>query len=320
MRYTVRHVTRFTYEAPITESVMETRMQPRSDGHQRCLHFALSTMPASRVMVCQDSEGNVIHHFNIPGRHAGLTLTAQALVECSTLSEVPQALPEETWTELDAVAQSGECWDLLAPSQFAETTQALFELARSIGLTRGADPLSTLRALMTEMYGRFEYSPQSTRVDSRIDEALQARRGVCQDFSHIFIALARHLGIPTRYVSGYLFRDEAGADRSRDGATHAWAEALMPGLGWVGFDPTNNAVAGERHIRVAIGRDYADVPPTRGVYKGISAVRSDLAVAVSIGPVAARNAPDTVPFTPWMSRDITSVPRDAEAEQQQQQQ
>ncbi|HEY3161502.1 MAG TPA: transglutaminase family protein [Vicinamibacterales bacterium] len=319
MRYTVRHVTRFAYETPITESVMETRMQPRSDGQQRCLHFALSTVPASRVMVYQDSEGNVVHHFNIPGRHARLMLTAHALVECAAPPEVPPALPAETWAELDAVATSGECWDLLAPSRFAETTHALFELARTIGLTRGADPLSTLRGLMAEMYARFEYSPQATRVDSRIDEALQARRGVCQDFSHIFIALARHLGIPTRYVSGYLFRDETAADRSSDGATHAWAEALMPGLGWVGFDPTNNVIAGERHIRVAIGRDYADVPPTRGVYKGVSEVRSDLSVAVRIGPVAPPDASDSVPFTPWMSRDVTSVPRDTDAEQQQQQ-
>jgi transglutaminase-like putative cysteine protease len=270
-------------------------------------------------MVYQDSEGNVVHHFNIPRRHAQLTLTAHALVECSTLPDVPPHLPPDAWQELDAVAQSGECWDLLAPSKFAETTHALFELARAIGLGRGADPLSTLRGLMTEMYARFEYSPQATRVDSRIDEALQARRGVCQDFSHIFIALARHLGIPTRYVSGYLFRDEESADRSSDGATHAWAEALMPGLGWVGFDPTNNVVAGERHIRVAIGRDYADVPPTRGIYKGMAAIRSDLAVAVCIGPVTPPHAADSVPFTPWMSHDVTSVPRDADAEQQQQQ-
>jgi transglutaminase-like putative cysteine protease len=319
MRYTIHHVTRFTYETPITESVMDARMQPRSDLYQRCLHFALSTVPMSRVMVYQDSEGNVVHHFDIPGRHARLALTAQALVECSTPPEVPMDLPEDTWAKLDAVAQSGECWDLLAPSRFAETTPALFELARTIGLARGADPLSTLRGLMTEMYARFEYSPQTTRVDSRIDEALQARRGVCQDFSHIFIALARQLGIPTRYVSGYLFRDEGAADRSSDGATHAWAEALMPGLGWVGFDPTNNVIAGQRHIRVAIGRDYADVPPTRGVYKGMSAVRSDLAVAVRIGPVALPNANDAVPFTPWMSRDVTSPARDADAEQQQQQ-
>jgi transglutaminase-like putative cysteine protease len=319
MRYTIRHVTRFSYETAITESVMEARMQPRSDGQQRCLHFALSTMPAARVMVYQDHDGNIVHHFNVPGRHSQLTLTAQALVESPAPADVPQTLPAESWSKLDLMTASGAFWDLVTPSQFAETTGALFEFARSIGMARGADPLSTLRELMAIMYSQFEYSPQSTRVDSRIDEALRARRGVCQDFSHIFIAMARHLGIPTRYVSGYLFSDESAHDRSNEGATHAWAEALMPELGWVGFDPTNNVIARERHIRVAIGRDYADVPPTRGVYKGGSAVRSELAVAVRIGPVQTAQVADAVPFTPWMSRDVTMPVRDADAEQQQQQ-
>ena len=320
MRYTVRHVTRFTYEAPISESVMEARMQPRSDGRQRCVHFALSTAPASRVMLYQDPDGNTVHHFNIPGRHSRLTLTADALVDCTPPPEIPDQLDAGAWDRVDTRAASGEFRELIVPSQFAKKTDALFEFARSIGLTRGDDPLGTLRFLMAQMYERFEYSPQSTRVDSEIDEALSARRGVCQDFSHIFIALARQLGVPTRYVSGYLFRDEAIASRSSDGATHAWAEALIPDVGWVGFDPTNNLIAGDGHIRVAIGRDYADVPPTRGVYKGVSAVRNELAVAVQIGPVQTQHLIDVVPFTPWMSRDASAPLRDNEVEQQQQQQ
>ncbi len=317
MRYTIRHVTRFNYETPISESVMEVRMEPRSDVCQRCLHFALSTAPASRVMMYEDHDRNIVHHFNVPGRHSRLTLTAHALVESAALPELPSELPSEAWPQLDAMTASGEFWDLLAPSQFAERTDSLFALARSIGFRRGNDPFTTLRELMAVMYREFEYSPQSTRVDSRIDEALETRRGVCQDFSHIFIALARHLGIPTRYVSGYLFRDHSIADRSSDGATHAWAEALMPNVGWVGFDPTNNVIARERHIRVAIGRDYADVPPTRGVYKGVTAVRAELAVSVQIGPVRSSQE-DAVPFTPWMSRDATVEPRDTAVDQQQQ--
>ena len=141
-----------------------------------------------------------------------------------------------------------------------------------------------MRRLTTEIYDRFEYRPQSTRVDSPIDEALDARSGVCQDFAHIMIALVRDIGIPCRYVSGYLFHHDR-ADRSSIGATHAWVEALLPDIGWVGFDPTNNRLAEDRHIRVAIGRDYSDVPPTKGVFKGVSAVRSELAVAVKVGPV-----------------------------------
>jgi transglutaminase-like putative cysteine protease len=172
---------------------------------------------------------------------------------------------------------------------------------------------------MGEIYARFEYSPKSTRVDSPIDDALESRRGVCQDFAHIFIAVARRLGVPTRYVSGYLFHDPTRVDRSTDGASHAWAECLLPDAGWVGFDPTNDAIADQRHIRVAVGRDYADVPPTRGVYKGASAVRSELSVAVRVGP-ARISASEVVPFTPWMSRDASPPLRDEAADQFQQQQ
>ena len=318
MRYTIRHITRFTYETSVSESVMEARMQPRSDGAQRCLHFALSSAPASRIMVYEDHDRNTVHHFNIPGRHSRLTLTAQALVECALPSASFAALAPDAWTQLDAMTASGAFWDLLVPSRFVQQSDALCALAQASGLRRASDPMTTLRGLMSVIYEQFEYSPQSTRVDSHIDEALASRRGVCQDFTHIFIALSRQLGIPTRYVSGYLFHDGSGHDRSADGATHAWAEALMPNVGWVGFDPTNNVLAEERHIRVAIGRDYADVPPTRGVYKGASAVRTELAVSVRIGPVPSPQAADPVPFTPWMSRDAVVDPQDAAADQQQQ--
>jgi transglutaminase-like putative cysteine protease len=322
MRYKVRHVTRFTYESPISESVMEVRMQPRTDALQRCLHFSLTTTPASRVMMYQDHDGNTVHHFNIPARHSRLAVTAEALIECVETQPVPDALGPDAWTQLQTVAASGEAWDYLAPSAFAAPTALLHAFIAEARIERGDDPLSTLRRLTVEIYNRFAYSPRTTRVDSPIDDALQARRGVCQDFAHIFISVARHLGIPSRYVSGYLFHDPALGDRSDDGATHAWVECLLPGLGWVGFDPTNNLVAGDRHIRVASGRDYADVPPTRGIYKGASTVNSELAVAVRVGPAQSLLSGEVIPFTPWMSRDAVPPLRESDGldEQQQQQQ
>jgi transglutaminase-like putative cysteine protease len=318
MHYTIRHVTRFSYEPAITESVMEARMQPRSEATQRCIQFGLSTSPSSRVMMHQDQEGNIVHHFNIPGRHALMTLTAQALVECTAPPDLPDELDEDAWRRLDALTASGEHWDLTSPSTFARPTPLLQQFAGGIALDRGRDPLTTLRRLAGEMSRRFEYSPQSTRVDSPIDDALASGRGVCQDFAHIFIALARQLGVPCRYVSGYLFPRVDGRDRSADGATHAWVEALMPEIGWVGFDPTNDVLAGDRHIRVAIGRDYADVPPTRGVFKGNTAVKSELAVAVRVGPAQTTFAAEALSFTPWMSREAAAAVPD-ESEQQQQQ-
>lgn len=158
---------------------------------------------------------------------------------------------------------------------------------------------------------------RTTRVDSPIDDALQARRGVCQDFAHILIALIRRLGVPCRYVSGYLFRNEDLSVRSADGATHAWVETLLPDLGWIGFDPTNNLIADNRHIRVAIGRDYADVPPTRGVFKGAAASRSEVAVAVAVGsaePVFGGGVPA---FVPWVSHEAMGPRTDGSADLQQ---
>jgi transglutaminase-like putative cysteine protease len=329
MQYTIRHVTRFTYEAPISQSVMEARMQPATDASQRCIRFGLSTTPPSRVKMYQDHDGNIVHHFNIPGRHSRLTVTAEAIVDCLAPEPRPAALGAAAWVSLDDATRSGRFWDELNASPFAHRTPLLDQFADEIGLARGDDPECTLKRTMADVHRRIAYSPKSTRVDSPIDDALSARRGVCQDFAHVMIALVRRLGIPCRYVSGYLFQRPDGAARSVDGATHAWVEAWVPGLEWVGFDPAHDTTVGERHIRVAVGRDYADVPPTRGVFKGSSAMRSELAVAVSIGSGVPGFSSDATPFVPWMSReasaplsasDSVGVGQQQRLQQQQQQQ
>ncbi|MGC4084752.1 MAG: transglutaminase family protein [Vicinamibacterales bacterium] len=319
MLYTIRHVTKFSYDTPVRESVMEARMQPRSDANQRCIHFGLSTSPASRVLMYQDHDGNIVHHFNIPARHSRLTLKAEALVDVSPSVVVPETLGSHGWDRVDAMTAGGEHWDSLAPSTFAKPTPLLQELVHELKVTRGDDPLITLRALTAALFTTFAYTPKSTRVDSPIDDALRSRQGVCQDFAHIMIAVVRSLGVPCRYVSGYLFHRVEDHDRSADGATHAWVETLLPDLGWVGFDPTNDLVVGDRHVRVAIGRDYADVPPTRGVYQGTSAVRTELSVAVTVGPAGAAS-PEAMPFVPWMTREAEAPMTDQTSSQQLQQQ
>jgi len=226
--------------------------------------------------------GNRVHHFDVPNRHSQLTITAEALVEVTTPPTLPQTLDPQAWDELDKLTATDEYWDMLMPSHFARPSDLLREFAAELKVRRRDDPLTLMRELNTAMHEKFEYAKKNTRVDSPIDDALSTRRGVCQDFAHIMITLVHELGIPCRYVSGYLFHRSRARDRSADGATHAWVEALLPGLGWVGFDPTNNAIAAERHIRVAVGRDYADVPPTRGVFRG--SAESELAVAVRVLP------------------------------------
>lgn len=282
-QYSVRHVTRFRYSEPIRESVMELRQKPLSDGHQRCLSFQLRITPSARPRSYQDHLGNTVHHFNIPQAHQELVVVAESQVFLGPTPELPDWLDGSAWDELDAMA-SGDlvAWEFLSPSPFTGATPLLEAFAEEVGARRRDDPLTVLRELNQRIYRSFQYRPRSTRVDSPIDEALESRAGVCQDFAHIMLALIRPLGIPARYVSGYLFHRREDQDRSEEDASHAWVEALLPGLGWVGFDPTNRLIARDRHIRAAVGCDYSDVPPSKGVFKGKA--QHDLSVAVQVRP------------------------------------
>jgi transglutaminase-like putative cysteine protease len=318
LQYLIRHTSRFAYSAPITESTMEVRMQPRGDGRQRCLRFELTTQPRARVFAYQDSLGNVVHHFDIPSRHSRLWVTADAIVEMAHAATLPESLPDRVWDDLDEIAVSGERWHSLQPSQFARETPLLAALAEELVWQRDADPLTLMRRLNYALFHSFTYAQSETHVDSPIDDALKARAGVCQDLAHIMIALARRIGIPCRYVSGYLSPSSDSHDRSAEGATHAWTEAYLPTLGWVGFDPTNDVLAAERHIRVAVGRDYADVPPTRGVFRGEAG--SVLAVLVTVSLSDSPIRPERVmPMTTWVAPEVAEPPEDFDHALQQQQ-
>jgi len=316
--YSVRHTTTFRYEPAVRESVMEVRLQPRSDGEQRCLNFALNVDPAANVMQYRDFMGNVVHHFDIAGKHTVVKVTAQSAVEVQSVA-APRAADSGDWADLDALVAGNDYWEMLLPSHFAQSSAPLEQLATELGFDRRGNPLGMLTELNEAIYKLFAYVPNSTKVDSPIQEALETRQGVCQDFAHIMIALVRRVKIPCRYVSGYMFhRDEDEHDRSLEGASHAWIEALVPRLGWVAFDPTNNLVGGDRHIRVAIGRDYADVPPTRGVYKGEA--QSELSVAVTVSPADTAPPEPVIPSFVVRSRPVLVRPTARSDQEQQQQQ
>ena len=319
MIYSVRHTTTFRYQPAVRESVMEVRTQPRSEGNQRCLSFRLDVDPPANVMQYRDFTGNTVHHFNIAGSHTQLKVTAQSAVEVQSVP-APRTSDAGDWADLDALVAADDYWEMLLPSEFTESTEALRQLASELKCERRSSPLELLTELNEGIYKSFAYVPNTTKVDSPIDEALRTRQGVCQDFAHIMIALVRPLHIPCRYVSGYLFhRDpEEEKDRSVEGASHAWVEALVPRLGWVAFDPTNNLVGADRHIRVAVGRDYADVPPTRGVYKGEA--QSELSVAVTVSPSDAPPPEESAPRIVIQSRPAFARANSRGEQEQQQQQ
>lgn len=286
MYYSIRHITRFRYSSPVRESVMELRMQPRSEGPQMLRSFQISTNPRAQLYAYTDHFGNAVYHFNVLRAHEELRIEALAVVEISRIPPLPDAADPLEWDRYNSYNLTADHFDLLEPSRFAEFTPLLQDFMKEKNLEKApADPLTALKILNRTIYETFDYEPGATKVHSPIGHALKIRRGVCQDFAHIMIAIARRRGIPARYVSGYLYHKPKGPERLGVDATHAWVEAFLPSLGWVGFDPTNNVMASEQHIRAATGRDYADVPPTRGILKG--AAESELAIAVSVKPTAA---------------------------------
>lgn len=302
MFYAIRHITKFKYSTPINENVMDVRMQPRTDDAQQCINFHLNIRPTAKVFSYQDYLNNTIHHFNLPGLHSELSITAESVVNVMTPAALPEALTMGDWEVIDQLSSAPEYWEMVTASDYTACSPTLEALADELQVNRRTDPLTVLRALNTAIQRTFTYAKDATSVDSSIEEAIAQRRGVCQDYAHVMLALVRNfLHIPCRYVSGYLYHRQS--DQSTSDATHAWVEVLLPQLGWVGFDPTNNLIVGERHIRAAIGRDYHDVPPTRGIFKG----NTDSQLGVSVH-VRKTDEPNSGEFTPPDVHPATIAP------------
>jgi transglutaminase-like putative cysteine protease len=316
----IRHVTRYRYDDPVRESVMEVWAQPQRNGRQRVITFDLEVEPAAKVFSYPDAFGNAVYHFDIPQPHQELTITARSAVETETPEPLPPALDRGEWDRLRSEAVRGENFDFLQPHGFAAPSKALDAFVQQHALDRlprEHDPLTALRELNKAIYAAFEYEAGVTRADSPIDHVLGAGKGVCQDFAHVMLAVCRGWGVPARYVSGYLFTNHAEGDRSDPDASHAWVEVFLPTLRWIGFDPTNNIEAGERHVVCAIGRDYSDVPPTRGVFKGDA--ESELSVGVNVRRAkAAIGEPEFLRISQPTARAQRRRPSPQVHEQQQQ--
>jgi transglutaminase-like putative cysteine protease len=308
MRHRIVHDTFYTYDAPVHESVMEVRLHPCSNERQRCEHFALHITPKTTIHRYIDAAHNTINHFQIPGALTTLHVRAESTVDVFPVASLPAYLAHTDWDAYRPLQQTA-LLDYTIGSTYVRQSALLAAFLAENGIDRSRDPLTTIRHITRVLYETIRYTPESTTIDTTIDEVLVQRTGVCQDISHLMIAICRRLEIPARYVSGYLYHRVHDHDRSQTDATHAWVDVWVPGHGWVGFDPTNHIEATERHIVVATGRDYADVSPTRGVYRGVA--HEQLAVSVRINDDTT-TAPPIVSTRPaWPS---------AEAQQQQQQQ
>jgi len=262
------HTTRFEYQMPAYQSHNEVRMRPLEGAGQRCLKFELEITPYASVFEYDDYYGNRVHAFSIHSPHSTLTVAARSVVErlpIPQLAAVPMSFGDFL---LEDHARYQAEYDFLSASRhvpFSEPMRKFFWLSKP---DPSEDVAAYANRIVVFVRDQFVYEPGMTKVQSTADEILTVGSGVCQDFAHLTIGVLRLAGIPARYVSGYLAPDSKGTTETLGSqASHAWLEAQLPGLGWTGFDPTNGCVVDERHIRVAIGRDYSDVSPLRGVYR-----------------------------------------------------
>lgn len=263
MKLEIVHSTRYRYSGPIAETVMELRLQPMDGNGQRCLDFRLELSHGIKPKTYRDGFGNRVHYFNLVRPHSGLSVTSRSTVETGL---GPDDDPGEELVQ-----------DFLRFRSPVKDVEGVRSLAARHAITDPSSPAAVERALdsLTETISReFTYDRTVTNVYSAVDDVLALRAGVCQDFAHLFIAAARAMGVPARYVSGYIhFPGERLAS-----ASHAWAEAWVTGRGWIGFDATHPVRTTPHHVRLAVGRDYTDAAPTRGVYVGSAASAMSISV------------------------------------------
>lgn len=276
-RYQVLHRTTFQYASAVTDSVNVLHLEPRTFPFQKTLQSFVEIKPITRLRSFHDLFDNVTHHFEIPGAHERLEITSRLRVQNLNL-ELPDQAREVGLEAFDDAETRERIWPYLQDSRYVSKHPELWRQA--VDLTRGGGPVfEQSLAIMNWIHREFRYDAGATQVSTHLEEAFQHRHGVCQDFTHVMLGLCRSVGIPARYASGYLYngpRDHlVGAQ-----ASHAWPEIHLPEVGWVGFDPTNDTLADERYIKVAVGRDYDDVAPVKGSYHGTGHCRLSVTVEV----------------------------------------
>lgn len=278
MRFRVFHRTRYVYRAPVRDSYNEVRLRPATDDKSRLEFFLLKTHPPVRLQHFRDNWFNYVHFFDLPEPHSSLTIEAQSTV--NTTSPYKDGKPlgvtfAALKADLDDMVQP-----FLGSSKYVDLSPEVWRLGIDIRDERD-DVFEVAEAVMHHIFREWSYAPNTTHAATHMNEVVATKRGVCQDFSHVMIGICRSLGIPTRYVSGYLYN---GPDSHLRGAqaSHAWCEVHLPGKGWFGLDPTNDTLADERHIKIATGRDYHDAAPVLGHFDGPPGATSALQVELEV--------------------------------------
>ncbi len=276
LRLRVRHLTRFLYEGPVQDSYNDARLCPVSDPLQRCVSFELSLHPPVPVHTHHDFYLNRVDHFEVHEPHDRLEVESVAIVE--TRVDPRGTPPSGLVTDHLAAPEVHENYfDFVVESKFVPQNVAIWREAADALHGEVGDLWGDAVRLGRHVHATFAYDPDWTHVHTDAAEALRDRRGVCQDYAHVMIALCRSRGIPARYVSGYFYGGRTGDENE---ASHAWVEVFLPGFGWKAWDPTHDREADARYVKLAIGRDYDDAKPVSGRFRGTASRRIEVVVQV----------------------------------------
>jgi transglutaminase-like putative cysteine protease len=267
MRISIAHDTRYRYATPARSVIQLLRLRPRNHEGQYIVAWRINVSGDCKLDQHEDAFGNITHTFTADGPLDEVVVHAEGQAEIENTHGVVRGTIERFPHEL-----------FLRDTPLTQLDNAIASTATRIKAEAGSDTLATLHAIVSHLHKEMNFDPAPTSVVTTANEAYALKRGVCQDFTHIFIAAARYLGIPARYISGYFCRADSVTEQD---ASHAWAEALVPDLGWVAFDPTNGICATDQHLRVAVGLDYLSAAPVRGAQSGGGG--EALSVRLSVG-------------------------------------
>ncbi|MGE2714930.1 transglutaminase family protein [Mycolicibacterium litorale] len=274
-RMRVVHATGYAYKSPVTASFNEARLTPRSDNRQNVILNRVETVPATRQYRYVDYWGTAVTAFDLHAPHTELEVTASSVVETDVGDQPAEPV---TWEDLRSEAVVDRFDEVLTPTHYTPQSKRIARVGERIA--KYHDPYEAVVAAANWVHSELDYLTGRTGVHSSGLDALRAGKGVCQDFAHLSLILLRSMGIPARYVSGYLHpKPKAAIGDTVDGQSHAWVQAWTGG--WWNYDPTNDTDINEQYISVGVGRDYSDVSPLKGIYSGEGSTDLDVVVEIT---------------------------------------
>ena len=276
-KYKIKHITHYFYKSPVYESINQIMLYPIQDLHQT-LHFqSIRITDSPSIEIFKDHYFNQLGIFNILKPHSELSIQSNIVVEVIPIEEpVLEIFPSEQWKEIENLRNDFTLKDFLEIEDF-DSKKEITEVVNSL-IDKEKPVFENAFNISKYIFENFTYKQGVTTIETNIDEIWSLKAGVCQDFAHLLLEMLQIVGVPSRYVSGYIC--PKNHDLRGEGATHAWVEVFLPTYGWIGIDPTNNCLVSDRHVRLAVGKDFHDCTPVKGIYKGNLEHRLEVTVVV----------------------------------------